>query len=79
MATKDELERLNLTVLAVLCQQVADNASADSATAEKAWQLKREWVLLQGPPKPNLSDQRLVERKQAKLKTHMAEFLANAL
>lgn len=76
MATKQDLERLDLTILAVLCQQVADNASVDPVTAEKAWQLKREWVLLVGPPLPNLKEQQQVESKQADLKTRMAELLS---
>ena len=75
MDVSRDLEHLNLTVLAVLCQQVADDPSVAAATAERAWQLKREWVLLQQPPNPNLSEQRQIEHKQAELKARMAAFL----
>jgi len=74
--TKQELERRNLTDLAVLCQQVADSPSADSVTAEKARVLKLEWVSLQTPPHPVLKEQEKIEAKKESLKKRMAEFLA---
>lgn len=83
MPSKEDLQRLDSTVLAVLCQQVADNPAMDNQTAEKAWQLKRKWVLLQIERTPQPSDYKvndqLVEEEERKLAVQMADFLAKVL
>ncbi len=79
MPTKKELECRDFTDLAVLCGKVADSPSADSITAEKAWKLKREWVLLiakETPPPPSLKEQQEIEAQKESLKKRIAEFLA---
>jgi hypothetical protein len=81
MANKQDLERLDSPILAVLCQQVAD-ANKDADTAEKAWQLKREWALLmirRTPPPPQYKlNEQLKDEKQELVK-RMAEFPAGVL
>lgn len=62
MPSKEDLQRLNSIVLAVLCQQVADNPAIDNQTAEKAWQLKRQWVLLQIELTPPPHDYKVNDR-----------------
>ncbi len=79
MPTKEELERRNLTDLAVLCGEVADNPSADADTAEKAWQLKREWLVVterETPPPPSLKENQQIEAEKEALRKRMVEFLA---
>ena len=46
MATKEDLESLDLIRLALLCQSVADSESIDSSTAREALALRQEWALL---------------------------------
>ncbi len=61
MPTKEELERRDLTELAVLCQKVADDPSIARG---KARQLHEEWVRLiqeTTPPLPALREQQEVE------------------
>ncbi len=82
MRTKTELGRRNLIDLAVLCGAVADSPSPDSATAEKAWKLKREWVLLvakETPPPRSRKEHRQIEAEKESLKERMAEFLSARL
>lgn len=78
MTSQQELERVNIIQLAVRCQKVADDSTMDEATAEKAWQLKRDWVVLVGRDTPPLADfkthQRIQEELEA-LKKRMVEFL----
>jgi hypothetical protein len=73
------LAELGMSQLASLCQQVADDGSIDSATADKAWQLKRKWVELVGretPPEPNLKTHEATQAELAALKNQMIELLA---
>lgn len=82
MASREDLQRLDTTILAVLCQQVADNPAVDNQTAEKAWQLKRKWVLLQIERTPQPSDYKLNDQlieQERKLAIQMADFLATVL
>jgi len=79
MPTKEELERRNLTELAVLCQKVADDPSI---ARQKARQLHEEWVrLIQAttPPLSALKEQQEIEAQMESLKKRMAEFLAATL
>jgi hypothetical protein len=46
MATKEDLESLDLIRLALLCQSVADSESIDSSAAREALALRQEWALL---------------------------------
>jgi hypothetical protein len=81
MANKQDLERLDSAVLAVLCQQVAD-ATKDEDTAEEARQLKREWALLvmrQTPPPPHYKVNEQLKGEEKELVKRMAEFLADVL
>ncbi|MBI3670975.1 MAG: hypothetical protein HY237_14490 [Acidobacteria bacterium] len=82
MPPKQELERRDLTELAVLCGKIAERPSADSETIETARGLKEEWVLLvarETPPLPELRLQQEVERQKESLKGRMVDFLAGVL
>jgi len=59
----------------VLCGKIAGNPGADSETADKAHQLRLEWVRLQQPMHQPKEQQRL----ETQLKDRMAEFLAMAM
>jgi hypothetical protein len=82
MASKEDLQRLDTIILAVLCQQVADNPTIDNQVAEKAWQLKRKWVMLQIERTPQPADYKLNDQlieQEKKLGIQMANFLAIVL
>jgi hypothetical protein len=79
MLATEQLEKLNIVHLAVLCQSVADDAKMDESTAEKAWQLKREWVLLvmrETPLSTDYKEHKQIEAEKAVLKARMVAFLA---
>jgi hypothetical protein len=79
---RDDLERLDLVELAVLCQKVADDFSVGTQTAEQAWQLKREWVVLvarETPPPRSYKENDEIQMQKAALKTRMVDFLAALL
>jgi hypothetical protein len=78
MVIKEELEQVNIIQLAVRCQKVADDSTLDEATAEKAWQLKREWVVLVGrdTPPPDFKMHQQIQEELAELKKRMADFLS---
>jgi hypothetical protein len=74
---RQELERKNLTDLAVLCGKVADSRSTDSGTARKARELKQEWALLIAQePHPVLEEQKKIEAQKESLRKRMVDFLA---
>ena len=78
MLDEQILQRLDLTRLAVMCQNVADDPSVDAVTAERAWGLKREWIVLvasETPLPPDLATQRQIDTKKAALKKRMFDFL----
>lgn len=80
MPTKQELEKLPTTQLAVMCGKVADDPKNYSeAGAQKALKLKTEWASLQTPPDPSLKEQQKKEGQLATLHTRMADFLAGIL
>ena len=78
MPSQQNLERLPLEELAVLCKQVADNPKEYTDAAE-AYKLTRQWFKLKQPPRPSLREQQEMERDQAELKKRMVEFLALGL
>ena len=80
MPTKEELERLPLTALALFCKKIAGNPQTYSEAASAiAVKLQDDWPRLQGPPSPGFKAQEEVERKKVKLKQQMVEFLAGIL
>jgi hypothetical protein len=77
MPSKHDLEKFNIIYLAVLCGQVSENPATDEKTAEKAWQLKREWIVLVArEPTPSHKEHREIESAKDELRKRMAEFLA---
>ena len=55
MLNRKDLEQQSSSVLAVLCQKIAD--VTEGSTAELALFLKHEWASLQTPPMPNLQEE----------------------
>ncbi len=76
MPTRQVLERLGTTQLAVLCQKVADEPHVDETTVERAWQLKQEWAMLQTRPEQNLTDQNDKEAKLMAVRQRMIDLLS---
>ena len=75
MASKQELENLGTTELAVLCGKVAADATRYSESgAAKAFTLKQEWALLQNPPSPALKEQQNKEVQLASWRSRAIEF-----
>lgn len=75
MPTKQELEEIPATLLAVRCREIAEDASADSNTRDQAHKLVIEWARLQKPPEPDLKEQRKIEAEQAAQKSRMVDFV----
>jgi hypothetical protein len=79
VVTKERLDAIGPTRLAVLCGKVAESPSADSIEADQAWDLKREWTKLMRPPSMNLEEQRAIEAEIVKWKQKAVSFLAAVL
>jgi hypothetical protein len=82
MPTKEELERMDLTQLAVLCQKVAESPTASGEAADQARSMKQEWTLLihaTTPPLPDLKEQKAREAEMERLKRRMVSLLAAVL
>jgi hypothetical protein len=80
MPTKEELAGKSATELAVLCQRVADNPSAYTASiSSNAHKLRMEWLPLQTGREPDYEKQKTIEAQRAALKNRMVEFLAGIL
>jgi len=78
MTSKQDLENLDITRLAVLCHQVADNLAMDRDTAAKAARMKQEWVLLVARETPHAQDLKTheqIQKEKAALKARMVELL----
>ena len=68
MPSKQELEGLPLTGLAVLCKKVADNPEKyTEAGAAVASKLREQWFLLLERFNPSLKEQQEVERKAGRV------------
>jgi hypothetical protein len=79
MPTKQDLERIDAVLLAVMCKKLAKDPSTDPATAEKARSMMHEWIALterEMPAKPTRKDYDQMEADIDELKSRMAEFLA---
>jgi len=74
MASRDDLEALQPTTLAVLCQKLAE-ISSDAQTVADAAILKTEWSRLQTPLSPSLKDEREMDAKRSDLRKRMVDFL----
>ena len=48
MSKKEELEQLELNMLAMYCQRLAEVGEANSTEVDQAQQLKQEWILFIG-------------------------------
>jgi hypothetical protein len=75
----EELERLELNMVAMYCLRVTESASATSLQAEQARKLKTEWALFIGhtyPPQPGLDSEEGIEAHGKELKQRMVFFLA---
>lgn len=79
---KEELERMDVNILAVFCQKVAQACNDNSFEARHARQLKYEWTLLLDPPTPSAplrKAQEDIDTHSAELKGRMVSFLSGVL
>jgi hypothetical protein len=74
MASKEYLEALPPTRLAVACQKVAEDSSNAQTVADAAI-LKTEWFRLQTPLSPSLKEEREMDAKRRNLRKRMVDFL----
>jgi len=80
MPTRQELEHLHLTRLAVLCHQVANNPSAYTPEiVKKARQLNLKWRRLQIAPDDSLKMKKKIDAQKIVLKSRIVDFLASTL
>ena len=68
-STKEELEKMDVNMLAVFCQKVAEARNDSSFEAHHAQQLKYEWTLLLDPATPSS----LLRDRQEDVNTHAEE------
>jgi hypothetical protein len=79
---REELERMDVNILAVFCQKVAEAHTDNSLEAHHARQLKYEWTLLADPPTPPsrlLKTQEDIETHAEELRGRMVNFLSGVL
>jgi len=79
MATKEELDRLNIIVLAVMCERAAKSPYMDDETRSTLRELKRQATKLEIRDAPPPSDYKVHQQIQAErdaLKAHMVELLS---
>ena len=79
---KEELERMELNILAVFCQKVAEAHSYNSFEAHHARQLRYEWTLILDPRDPSFrlpKAQEDIDICAAELKARMVSFLSDVL
>ena len=69
--TKEELQ-VELNLLAMYCQRVAEVSEANSIEADQARKLKQEWNLLIG----SVRTQDEIEAQSEQLRQRMVEFLS---
>jgi len=74
--TQEDLERYDLADLEAFCQRVADDPYVHEPTAQEAWRLKREWVVLVAketpPPPANRLEYELIQTAKRALRIRMA-------
>jgi hypothetical protein len=76
---REKLEGLDVTLLAVLCQKLAEDPSVSPLVAEQAHALKLEWASLVRkitPPLPDVRAQDAVEADIERVRMRMIELLA---
>jgi hypothetical protein len=76
MPLREELQRMDVNVLAVYCQRVAETHTTNSMVADRARQLKQEWTLFVSPTSPDLRTQQEVEAERVRLRQRMVSFLS---
>ena len=78
MASKQELEKLDIIRLAALCENVARSSAIDKKIAALAAALKLEWVRLvirETPPPLDFKTQEQIQKEKTALKARMVELL----
>ena len=78
--SREELQRLPLTALAVFCQRIAERPDKyGEVAATEATNLKLQWTELQSLPAASVMQQKEVERKLSQLKKSMGKLLDEVL
>lgn len=68
MMKMEELERLDINMLAMYCLRVVETAAENSMISERARKLKTEWALLIGNPNPPVPELAFYPDREAYLK-----------
>jgi len=76
MPIREELQRMELNMLAMYCQRVAETHTGNSEEAGRARQIKHEWTLFISPISPNLRTQEEIETEAEQLRQRMVSFLS---
>ena len=72
MSIKEELEQMDVNVLAMYCQRLAEVSEANSMEADAARQLKQEWNLFIG----SVHTQDEIKAQTEQLRERMLKFLS---
>jgi hypothetical protein len=73
---REELERMELNMLAMYCQRVAETHIVRSMEADQARQLKHEWTLFISPTRRDLRTEQEIETEREQLRQRMVSFLS---
>jgi hypothetical protein len=76
MSKKEDLERMDLNMLAMYCQRVAEVREFHSMEADQARELKHAWTLLISPATYAFRTQQNVEDQTEQLRLRMVSFLS---
>jgi len=76
MPIREELQRMELNMLAMYCQRVAETHTGNSVEASRARQIRHEWTLFISPIGPDLRTQEEIEAEGEQLRQRMVNFLS---
>jgi hypothetical protein len=79
MVSKDDLNRVDAIILAIMCKKLSQDDSQPTEIRETARKFKEEWMALQDsepPQKGNGKQFGAIQAEVAVLKARMVEFLA---
>jgi hypothetical protein len=78
MVSKNDLERLDAIILALMCKKLSQDESMDKAIREEARKFKEEWIELQDsevPQKGNGKQFGQIADQVTDIKARMVDFL----
>jgi hypothetical protein len=76
MPIREELQRMEINMLAMYCQRVAETHTANSVEAGRARRIRHEWTLFISPISPDLRTQEEIKAEGEQLRQRMVSFLS---